>query len=368
MSELIISLGGGGGLDTDECTAFPEDVLKGKMAGCNGFDEPVAGTLELTGNAADSQVLSGQTYYNTDAKKRRTGTMVNRGAVSQTLNCGGAYTIPAGYHNGSGKVKANSLAGQTGGATAEDRYVLNGKTYWKDGEKRTGTMASRGAVSRALNCGEEYVIPPGYHNGEGKVKTNSLAGQTGGTAAAGDILSGKTAWVNGVKVTGTKGILAGGTYTPKAAQQIISCSGKAMTSDIIIAGDADLIGSNIRNTANIFGVQGSLSEHRYHVMTIKASLTTRFTQLSGGPKTDYYIDFNPSNYGFAEVFGMICIVNDDARYISVALGEQYIVWRLDSTYNTCYYNNSGGGLFSASRILAPVAKIGTVTVHLFGRR
>jgi len=303
MSELIISLGGGGGLDTDECTALPEDVLKGKMAGCNGFDESVAGTLELTGSAADSQVLSGQTYYNTDAKK-----------------------------------------------------------------KRTGTMANRGAVSQALNCGEEYVIPPGYHNGEGKVKTNSLAGQTGGTAAAGDILSGKTAWVNGVKVTGTKGILAGGTYTPKAAQQIISCSGKAMTSNIIIAGDADLIGSNIRNTTNIFGVQGSLSEYRYHAMTIKASLTTSFTQLSGGPKTDYYIDFNPSNYGFAEVFGMICIVNDDARYISVALGEQYIVWRLSSTYNTCYYNNSGGGLFSASRILAPVAKIGTVTVHLFGRR
>ena len=31
-----------------------------------------------------------------------TGTMANNGAVSKTLNCGQSYTIPKGYHNGSG--------------------------------------------------------------------------------------------------------------------------------------------------------------------------------------------------------------------------------------------------------------------------
>ena len=30
--------------------------------------------------------------------------------VIASLNCGGSYTIPAGYHNGSGKVTTNSLA------------------------------------------------------------------------------------------------------------------------------------------------------------------------------------------------------------------------------------------------------------------
>ncbi|MGM9834595.1 MAG: hypothetical protein ACI31M_02295, partial [Bacilli bacterium] len=37
-----------------------------------------------------------------------TGTMADNGAVTSTLNAGGSYTIPAGYHNGSGKVTAKS--------------------------------------------------------------------------------------------------------------------------------------------------------------------------------------------------------------------------------------------------------------------
>lgn len=95
--------GGGGGADLDVVTAGAGDVLAGKViVGADG--EPLTGTLALSGTAADSQVLSGQTYYNTDAKTKRTGSMVNRGAVSQSLGINGSYTIPAGYHNGSGKV------------------------------------------------------------------------------------------------------------------------------------------------------------------------------------------------------------------------------------------------------------------------
>lgn len=55
------------------------------------------------------------------------------------------------------------------------------------------------------------------------------------TAAAGDILSGKTAYVNGNKVPGSMATLAGGTYTPGTSPQTIACSGKKMTSNIVIA-------------------------------------------------------------------------------------------------------------------------------------
>ena len=101
-----IWLPGGGGADLDVVTADAGDVLAGKViVGPDG--EPLTGTLALSGNASDGQVLSGQTYYNTDAKTKRTGTMPNRGAVNQSLAINGSYTIPAGYHNGSGKVTQN---------------------------------------------------------------------------------------------------------------------------------------------------------------------------------------------------------------------------------------------------------------------
>lgn len=102
----------------------------------------------------------------------------------------------------------------SGNATAAE--VLAGKTFTNDdGVEYTGTMANQGAVSGALNCGESYTIPAGYHNGSGKVTANSLASQTSGTATAALITKGYTAWVNGVKLTGTRAVAADsltGTY------------------------------------------------------------------------------------------------------------------------------------------------------------
>ena len=55
-----------------------------------------------SGNATASDLLSGKTAT-TDAGEI-TGTMPNRGAVSHSLAINGTYTIPEGYHNGSGQV------------------------------------------------------------------------------------------------------------------------------------------------------------------------------------------------------------------------------------------------------------------------
>jgi len=61
------------------------------------------GSAKLTADATDETVLNGSTYYNTDPKTKRTGTMANNGAVTITPSTA-AQTIPAGYHNGNGTV------------------------------------------------------------------------------------------------------------------------------------------------------------------------------------------------------------------------------------------------------------------------
>ena len=94
----------------------------------------------------------------------------------------------------------NSQLAQTNATAAQ--ILKNYKAYSK-GQLVTGTMANNGAVSKTLNAGQSYTIPAGYHNGSGKVTANSLASQTSATATAADIASGKTAWVNGNRITGT---------------------------------------------------------------------------------------------------------------------------------------------------------------------
>lgn len=226
MGKILITGGSGSGLDPDELTAAPAQVLTGYTAGVKGNDEPASGA------------------------------MANRGAVSSALNSGQSYTIPEGYHNGNGRITANPLSGQTS-ANAAATDIITGKTAWVNGARITGTMANRGAVNAALNCGGSYTIPQGYHSGGGKITANNLASQTGANAAAGHILSGITAWVNGAKVTGNIPSQGGSTTTPGTANKTIVTAGKYITGNVVVAGSGNLRPEYIKKGVNIFGVVGT---------------------------------------------------------------------------------------------------------------
>lgn len=91
----------------------------------------------------------------------------------------------------------------TSDATAAAGHILSGFTAWINGSKVTGNMPNRGNVTAALNAGGSYTIPAGFHSGGGRITANSLSAQTSANAVAANISKGKTAWVNGVKITGT---------------------------------------------------------------------------------------------------------------------------------------------------------------------
>lgn len=138
----------------------------------------------------------------------------NNGAVSAQVQEGDSYTIPAGYHNGSGTVSGVAGGGNyslqtksvtptksqqsiapdagyyglsavtvgaipsnyqdTSTVTATAADVLANKIIVNaSGETVAGTMTNNGAVSKTLDAitgNQSYTVPKGYHSGTGAVK------------------------------------------------------------------------------------------------------------------------------------------------------------------------------------------------------
>ena len=188
------------------------------------------------------------------------------------LIAGKAYTV---WYDASGDcffIKASA----EGDAVAAN--VLAGKAFSNDDDTGImGTMPNNGSVGTITldTQNKEYVIPKGYHNGLGKVKAviSGLiasvikAGTTVGdilgtftsdaTAASGDILNSKIAYVNGNKVTGNIPSKTAQTYTPGTSNQTIA-AGQYLNGVQTIKGDANLIPANILSGKSIFGVAGNV--------------------------------------------------------------------------------------------------------------
>lgn len=136
MSDILI-LPSGGGSGSDDCTATRAQLLSG-----------------YTGILSDTDDEPGA------------GTMVNRGAVSQSLPINGSYTIPQGYHNGSGKV-TQSIPTQGGSTTtpgtaaktivAANRYVTGNIVVAGDANLVPGNIKKNVTIFGVRGTWEGYV-------------------------------------------------------------------------------------------------------------------------------------------------------------------------------------------------------------------
>ena len=98
-------------IDLTGDTITEDKLLKGYTAhGANG--EEITGTCDFDVNssnatAAVAEVLTGKTFAK--GGKILTGTMPNKGAVAGKISTkDGKYTVPQGYHDGSGSVEIDS--------------------------------------------------------------------------------------------------------------------------------------------------------------------------------------------------------------------------------------------------------------------
>jgi len=316
MSEVLIGIGGGGGTGSDELTADREKVLENYTAvTSDSDDEAVAGTMKHLTNRATI----------THASNNGTKVILGDAAFLSTNNDGVGRT-EIRYNGSAGYVVANTLfavansvmaaaIGLTAGllktgttilgitgtftndADAAAAHILSGKSAYVKGNKVSGSMANQGAKTAALNCGGSYTIPAGYHNGSGKVTANSLASQTSANAAAGHILSGKTAWVNGSKVTGTIGSRGAATITPGKSNQTIA-AGVYLSGAQTIKGDANLVADNIVSGKTIFGVAGNAKKYAVYTATLTGSSSKAFFDGYGSDAgfNAYYVTIPALNF------------------------------------------------------------------------
>ncbi len=233
--------------------------------------------------------------------------ITNQGAVSATVQEGDTFTIPAGYHNGSGTVSGVAGGGNyklqsktvaptkaqqavtpdsgyyglsdvtvsaipdayqdVSSVTATAADTLTGKVFVTSaGTVTTGTMANNGAVTKALDAATtSYTIPKGYHSGAGKVSVT----------------------VETKEVTPTK-----------AAQEIVPSTGKllskvsvaAIPNNYVDTVDADAVAANILdsktayvNGAKVVGTMpnnGSVSASMDGLTTTSVTISAGYT--SGG--------------------------------------------------------------------------------------
>lgn len=130
--------------------------------------------------------------------------------ATYTIAASDSVTIPAGKLTTGNQTITAKSLASQTPGDAAAGDILSGKIAWVDGAKVTGNIPTVTPSTTKIDCGKSASISKGYLASDVTITANSLASQTQGNAAAADIRSNKTAWVSGNPVTGT---MPDGTYS-----------------------------------------------------------------------------------------------------------------------------------------------------------
>lgn len=270
----------------EDTPATAQGVLEAMQAGAAEHaartDNPHAVTAAQTGayTKAETEEAIGRRVVEIGA-----GDMAQ--AVYDPARLGVDVTVQTYTHTRSGTVHnfagsgANGRALMTADVQAGDTFTVNGEPVTAymgtesaadamAGDEWNGKWVSFIATGDTLNfkgggglpaADRAKLIPGNIKAGvtffEGTPRAVAGTFTADADAGAADLLSGRTAYVNGEKVTGSIPSKAAATYTPAAADQTIE-AGQYLSGAQTVRGDANLKAENIKQGASIFGVAGAL--------------------------------------------------------------------------------------------------------------
>ena len=280
-----------------------------------------------------------------------------------------------------GKVLASGSGGGGTGSdecTASKAQVLTGYTAVTSDsgdEAVEGTMPNNGEQSATLKFGQSKQIPAGYTPG-GTVTAADLASQTGATAAANQISSGKTAWVNGQKVTGTLtergqyqsgGAAFTGSYfaVNSLPEGIYRKNGASWAPEARCTADQlrnvlGITAGNIKKGETIAGVSGNVEEYKYYQADVYAGSRDAFTNIDGTLQRCYVIEV--SDFSFTPISVVV------SAYINHAYMTAYDGYHYLEMPRSAYYNIDGTtAIMTKGKVRVPVSEAGTYTVRIVGK-
>lgn len=187
---------------------------------------------------------------------------------------GATVTAPAGYYSSDASkavatmtlptaATSSATSGYTSKATinrsTSDQYINIPVGYNPAGGYYKISAVANGSVTAPSSIsGTTATISTGTNT----ITLTKTVSVTPNVTTAGYISSG-TAGNSSISLTASVTTKAAATITPGTTNQTIA-SGTYLTGTQTIAGDADLVASNIISTANIFGIQGSVVINKYY--------------------------------------------------------------------------------------------------------